>query len=412
MASSTARRPRAFLLALCLLLAAPSARGEAGPTLSWPDLLAHLDEQPELLAAQADRAAAAGALRALGLPNPELELARGRAEAIGAEAGESADTWEVSLSLPLRPWGPWRHERAAARAERKAAGHDLQGVRRDLERLLAARFWQVAHDQRLRLVLAERHAQLSRLVEIARLRAELGEARPTEPLRLEIELELLAADIRVVEAAAALARLALGRRLGLDPPGDFSVAADWDSLPALAAGATLGGQPVLAAAAARSESAEAALAAARADRWPGLKIGGFRARELDAESEGLVLALELPLLDRRGGAVDRARAEAAAARHRRQALAQDLADTLADAEARLQLAHARVLSLRDEILPRATRSLAALEEEYRVGEAGLIELLDARRARSSTESELLAAQLDLHLALADLKALAPGDDHD
>ena len=412
MASSTARGLRALPLVLCCLLAAPSARGEAGPMLNWSDLLARLDEQPELLAARADRAAAEGALRAVALPNPELELARGRAEALGEEGSESADTWEVSLSLPLRPWGPWRHERAAARAERRAAGHDLQGVRREMERQLAARFWQVAHDQRLRLVLAERHAQLSRLVEIARLRADLGEARPTEPLRLEIELELLAADIRAAKAAAELERIALGRRLGLDPPGDFSVAAAWDSLPALAVDAAPGAQPVLAAAAARSEGAEAALAAARADRWPGVKVGGFRARELDAESEGLVLAFEMPLLDRRGGAVDRARAEAAAARHRRRALAQDVADALAAAQTRLQLAHARALSLRDEILPRAARSLATLEEEYRVGEAGLIELLDARRARSGTESELLAAQLDLHLALADLKALAPGDDHD
>jgi len=398
----------AFILALQLV----PPRAAAAVELSWSDVLARLEAQPELAATRAELAAAEGALRAITLPNPELEGSLGQAETLAGD--ETAEVWEWNASLALRPWGPWRHERSAARAERDAAGHDLAQARREQERRLAARFWRVAHDQRLALVLGERQAQLHRLVEIARLRAELGEARPTEPLRLEIELEQLAAEIRAAEAEALLNRQALGRRLGVEPPDDFSLVADWDSLPPLPAGAgdPAPAHPLLAAETARAEGARAALAAARADRWPGLRVGAFQSRELDAESEGLSLALELPLFDRRGGAVDRARAAAAAAGHRRAALAQDYADALAAAQVRARLARQQVESLRREVLPRATQALAALEAEYRVGEAGLVELIDARRARSDTETELLTAQLDYHLALAELKALAPGDDHD
>jgi cobalt-zinc-cadmium efflux system outer membrane protein len=414
MAPSPARALRAPILLLTLLVMAPAVEGQAGPTLRWPDLLTRLEAQPELAAAQADLAAAEGELRAIGLPNPELEWSGGRAESLEGEGGEAADVWEWSASLPLRPWGPWRHERAAARAESRAAAQEVLFARREQERQLAVRFWKVVHDERQRAVLAERERQIERLVEIARLRADLGEARPSEPLRLEIEREELAAELRAAEAEAILNREALGRRLGLEPPGDFSVEADWDSLPPLPEGAVAPTQahPLLAAETARGESAAAALAAARAERWPGLRVGGFKARELVAESEGLSLALELPLFDRRGGGVDRARAAATAAGHRRAALARDLADALAAAASRARVARQRALGLREEILPRAARALDVLEQEYRVGEAGLVDLLDARRERSRIESAQLAAQLDYHLALADLKALAPGDDHD
>lgn len=412
MARTPSRVARALLLAL-LLLTALAAQADTPHTLRWDELLARLDAQPELAAAAAVREAATGALRTIALPNPELELSRGRAESLAGD--EDADTWGVALSLPLRPWGPWRHERAAARAEREAAEHALAGTRRETLRQLSAVFWQVAHDQREARLLTQREAQLARLVEIARLRVELGEARPGEPLRLEIEAATLAAESRAAAAAATLAREALGRRLGFTPPGDFSVDADWDSLPPLpasAAGAGATAAPVLAAADARSAAAVATLAAARAERWPGLNLSAFRERELDAETEGLTLALELPLFDRRGGDVARARAEAAVARHEREILARDLADALAAATAAARLARERALDLREAVLPRAAQVLAAAEAEYRVGEAGLVELIDARRAHADTESELLAAQLDYRLALAALAALTPGDDHD
>src|SRR3990172_3077635 len=107
MAPSPARTLRALVLLLCFLLAPLGACSVAGPTLSWPYLLMHLEAQPELAAAQAEAAAAGGTLRAIGLPNPEFEFARGRAEALAGESGEGADTWELSVSLPLRPRGPW-----------------------------------------------------------------------------------------------------------------------------------------------------------------------------------------------------------------------------------------------------------------------------------------------------------------
>lgn len=411
MAHTPSRVARALLLSL-LLLAALAAQANTPRTLRWDELLAQLDAQPELAAAAAAREAATGALRAIALPNPELELSRGRAESLAGD--EDADTWGLALSLPLRPWGPWRHQRAAARAEREAAEHALASTRRETLRQLSAAFWQVAHDQRQARLLAEREAQLARLVEIARLRVELGEARPGEPLRLEIEAAALAAESRAAAAAATLAREALGRRLGLTPPGDFSVDADWDSLPPLPepAAAANAATPALAVADSRSAAAAAALAAARAERWPGLNLSAYRERELDAETEGLALALELPLFDRRGGDVARARAEAAVARHERAILARDLADALAAATAAARLARERALDLREAVLPRAAQVLAAAEAEYRVGEAGLVELIDARRAHADTESELLAAQLDYRLALAALAALTPGDDHD
>lgn len=396
---------RLGVLVLALLLPGGTA---AETVLRWEDVLAALPSQPELAAARAERDAAAADRRALALPNPELELAGGRAEPLDADV--TRDTWELGVSLPLRPWGPWRHARAAAAASVTAADAALDLARRDLRRQLARDFWQVAHDGRRLALLDELRAHAEGLVQLARLRVELGEARPAELLRLELEREELLSALAAADVEARLARAALGRRLALRDPADLRVDADWDTLPPLPAADPAASHPPLAGARARSAAADARLAAARADRWPGLRLGALRGREADADVQALQLSLELPLFDRRGAGVDRARAETSRAREEQRRLERELADALDDALAHARLARDHVTRLEAEVLPRARRALDALETEYRVGEADLVALLDARRAHARSALALLAARLDYRFALADLDALNAGDD--
>lgn len=395
-----------------LLLAAPALAGET--LLRWSDVRERVEGHPALAAARADLAAADGAIRSVALPNPELELGGGRAEAI--EGDETADTWELGVGIPLRPWGPFRHERRAARALRAGAAGDLAALRLEVEADLAARFWRVAHGQRLREILGRRLERVERLVEVARLRAELGETRPTDPLRVEIEHERLLGEIRRADFAADAKRRGLALWIDMDPALDYRVAADWDDIPALPALETLverqDAHPALSAADSRHASAMASYHAAKADRLPALELGAFMEREMDAEVRGLSVSFELPLFDFKGGAVATADAELARADHLRDAHRRELAESLAAAHAEAAGARATLIGYRDVILPRATRSVAALEHLYTVGEESLLELLAARRDLAAAETELLDAQLDYRLALTELATLAGGSDHD
>jgi outer membrane protein TolC len=406
------RFPARSLCVLIFISFGVSAQAEI--VLSWDELRARLDGHPALAAAQAEVAAADGARRAIALPNPELELGAGTAQALTAD--ETADTWELGLAIDFRPWGPYRLERRAAGALRESAERDLHATRLELERELASRFWGVAHDQQLLKLLERRHEQVDRIAEVARLRAELGETRPTDPLRLEIELERVNDELRQASLEAKARSRGLALWLDLDPTADFRVNEDTDDLPALPdlerLSANLNDHPTLVAAALRRDAAAAGHGAARAARLPGIELGAFVEREMDAETHGVRASLEIPLFNMGGGAVAQSAAELALAEHGRDLLERSLREALLHGHARTEYLRARVLSYRDVILPRQHAAVDAFERFYKVGEESLLELLAARHDLAAAETELLAARYEYRLALAELATLAGGIDHD
>ncbi len=312
------RFPARSLCVLFLITFAASAQAET--VLSWDELRAQLDEHPALAAARAELSAADGARRAIALPNPELELGAGTAMALTDD--ETADTWELGIDIDFRPWGPWRLERRAAGALRDSAERDVQVTRLELERELTFRILGVAHDQQLLELLEHRHEQVERITEVARLRAELGETRPADPLRLEIELERVGDELRQAKLEARARRRGLALWLDLDLAAGFRVSEDLESLPTLPdldrLTAGLSDHPTLISAALRRDAAAAGHGAARAARLPGIKLGAFTEREMDAETRGVRASLEIPLFNLGGGAAiltgRLARAEMRAAR--------------------------------------------------------------------------------------------------
>ncbi len=406
------RFPACSLCVLFLITFVASAQAET--VLSWDELRAQLDEHPALAAARAEVSAADGARRAIALPNPELELGAGTAMALTDD--ETADTWELGIDIDFRPWGPWRLERRAAGALRDSAERDVQVTRLELERELTFRILGVAHDQQLLELLEHRHEQVERITEVARLRAELGETRPADPLRLEIELERVGDELRQAKLEARARRRGLALWLDLDPAAGFRVSEDLESLPTLPdldrLTAGLSDHPTLISAALRRDAAAAGHGAARAARLPGIKLGAFTEREMDAETRGVRASLEIPLFNLGGGAVAQSAAELARAKYERDLLERHLREALAKSHARAEFLRARVLSYQEVILPKQHDAVDAFERFYKVGEESLLELLAARHDLAAAETELLAARHDYRLALAELATLAGGIDHD
>jgi outer membrane protein TolC len=65
-------------------------------------------------------------------------------------------------------------------------------------------------------------------------------------------------------------------------------------------------------------------------------------------------------------------------------------------------ARQRVLSLRDDVLPRARQSIDPSVAAYAAGTMPLVSVLDAAQTLWSLEAELVAAELELGLAWARL----------
>lgn len=78
---------------------------------------------------------------------------------------------------------------------------------------------------------------------------------------------------------------------------------------------------------------------------------------------------------------------------------------LAAAYRDLAVAHDEAAALADGVLPGARSTFAAVEEGYRLGRFGYLEVLDAQRTLVSAETQRLRALAAVHKAVAQVERL-------
>ena len=404
--------------ALCLASVGATTAATAGetPALTWQDIELAARSHPALLAASSEVEEAAGAVAASRqYPNPVLSLGFGRAEAL--ESPEEDRVWELELSLPLLPLGAYRGAVRAAAAERSAAAHGAAGVRLEVLRALKELFLRVAHDQERLEALEASAAQLKALVDVARLRVGMGEARPMELSRMEIEAARVDLEVAQAHEAARARREVLNLWLGSTMPADFRVQADLADLPVLppldeAVAAAVSTHPDVGSAEQLLLAATARLVAERWERFPAIEIGGFYEKELDSRRFGGALQVTLPLWNWNSGRIAKAKAAETTARHRRDVRLREIEAAAQESHAAAVSAYARARGFRDVILPRAVEVAAAMEKMYQVGEVDVMNVLDARRGLIEIESELLGAYLESQLVYLQLAALMGDSEND
>jgi cobalt-zinc-cadmium efflux system outer membrane protein len=120
-------------------------------------------------------------------------------------------------------------------------------------------------------------------------------------------------------------------------------------------------------------------------------VGGFYTSELDREAVGGRLAIELPLWDWKTGRVQRAEAAAAAEASRADAERRALAAGFAEAVASCGRARDLASRQKTKILPRAEESARTLERTFQLGEAGILDVIDARRVLLEARREFLSS---------------------
>ena len=189
----------------------------------------------------------------------------------------------------------------------------------------------------------------------------------------------------------------------VEPSGSLAVPsapADVDRLVADA----LHDRPDLRAAEASRESAEAALRLARAEAWPNPTVGvGYTHSEFQvsgdlADSVGANVSVPLPVANRNEGAIERAAAEAEAAREEVRRLRLAIPREVRTAVDEYERARARLARFDDEFSRQAETARRAAEVSYRDGAVSALELLEAERAFIATQRDRLDALEDAHTA--------------
>jgi outer membrane protein, heavy metal efflux system len=397
-------------VSLALVAGAARAGSPGGEVrVAWPDLVRLVEQHPRLAAEQARlRAVRAGVQVAGEVPNPSLETSVAYERA--REGGASGVEWELGLRVPLG-WAAGRAPRQrAAEAEGQVAEAEGRALRTEVLLELGTLFWQLGHAQAQVAALTEIMAQTEALSSTVAHRVRQGEARPVEATRVEIEVERIANELEAARGALLGRRDQLGLWLGLEPGQALVVEADLDALPqgldaAAARARVRAHHPALLAAQARARARDAELDGARLARVPGIDMTAFTAHDLERRAYGAGLSLELPLWNWNSGRIEQAEAELGAARLEEQATLRALEEAAIQAQADCQSALQSARRYQERILPRAESAAAVTEKTYQLGEAALLEVLDARRVLLETRRLSLDALAQAHTACGRLSAV-------
>jgi len=379
-----------------LLLLIPLAAHAETLTVTWPDIVRLVDQHPRLAAGQLNIVAARGAVDAAGaVPNPSLDATIAHGSARDGDLNRTETGLE--LSVPLG-WIAQRGSKVTvARAELEASQSEAEVLRRDVLLQLRVLFWNLVYDQARVAALADLDAQTADLARIVRRRVEKGESRPVEAVRVEVELEKVTSELDAARISLGVNREQLQLWLGGEKGREVRVEADLFSVPKTldltpALAQVRLSHPLIKAARARVEARAAEVAVEKLARVPSVALKAFAQEEIDRRAYGGGVAVDLPLWNWNAGRIAQAQAQLATGKKQLEAQARDLESSIIESHGACLAACRTAVRLRDRILPRSEAAALTMEKTYQLGEASLLETIDARRVFVETRRTYLAAQ--------------------
>jgi len=357
------------------------------------------------------RAREARTLQAGLLPNPELNVLVEDIGGSGDFHGARQAQTTITLSQLIELGGKRAARMHATSLTRDLAGWDYE-VRRieTLTQVSQAFSDTLAAQQRLHL--AEELVGLAE--EVTRSvseRVKAGKVSPIEETKAEIALSSVQIDRERARLALEAARQRLAATWGSATPRFDRVEGDLDQvvpLPSLESLAErLARNPVLARWAAEMAQRQALVQVERANAIPNITInGGYRRlNETDDNAVLFGISVPLPLFNRNQGSIVEARHRLAKAEAERRAAEVRVTSALSDAYKALATAHAEAVGLRANVIPAAQSAFERINEGYRLGKFGYLDVLDAQRTLFDARARYLQTVTDYHRAAAEVERL-------
>ncbi len=369
--------------------------------VGWPDVVRLVEKHPRVVQGQLQIEAFRGAKKIAGeAPNPTLETTL----ALGQERygpGERLE-WGLALHLPLS-WIATRGSKLeAANAEMDVAEAEAKKMRRDVLLKLQVLFWNAVYQQARVQQLELLFQEVSRLKRIVKLRVRKGEARPIEETRVEVEAGKLAGEVERAHASLEIQKKQLQLWLGDCLGKNLILDADLSTLPKAvdlkkALSRVSADHPAIIGAKASVRARSKKLKTEKRERIPSIDLTMFTDHELDRRAYGVGLEVGLPLWNWNIGRIQEQRAQLASAQKELQAKQLEVASSVLEAHAACQSRIKYASRYKNRILPFAEKAADTVERSYQLGEANLLEVIDARRTLLQTRQQFLEAITHAHL---------------
>ena len=344
-------------------------------------------------------------------PNPELTFEVEDFAGSGDLSGFDASQTTIGIGQVLELAGKREKRVAAAAAEEKLAQLDYEAKRLDVMNQVTQAFIDVLAAQEQR-DLAKDLVQLAEKVqEVVRQRVEAGKDSPVEQAKAEVALSSARITLRAAQERLASARQILATAWGGETPRFETAKGDLYKVQVVPGFEQLAGRipesPAIERWVANEQARRADLTLQKARVTPDLGVNGGLRYAAEGDDTAFVLGLAVPLQvsDRNQAGVQEASVRLAQARENTKAAVLDARTSLSGATEQATSALAEVTALREEILPSAQNTLAAVEEGYRQGKFDYLNLLDAQRTYFDAQQQYLNALTTYHKARTDIELL-------
>lgn len=343
---------------------------------------------------------------------PDLELGL-EVENFGGSlplAGHAETT--VSLRRLIERGGVRAARIAAAEGARSVVALELEARQIELLAELSRRYVEALADE-AHAALAEETVQTAEeIVQAVRRRVEAGASPTPELARAEVEAARAHLEREAVRRDRELSRLRLASLWGQASPRFTSVEGLLESTAdvppreaTLAACSTSVGVHLLEL---EAQARELELALVRSETRRDFELEAGARHLAESDDVAFVAAISTPLLrgDRPAVAIQGAELSVTRARARVERLRTEQRLEVTEAYSAYDRAAARVTALQTAVIPGTQRALEEIEEGYRAGRFGSLDLLDARRTWAATRTERIEALRDLHRASLEIERLA------
>jgi len=360
---------------------------------------------PALAAASARRQATVSLARQeSAFPNPVFEW---RGENLGSPLPRDEF---ATIAQPLDLTGRRLALRASAGDRDRGALADSTTTMRDVEAGAARAFWRASLASAVLALAEEQRFDAERLARVEADRAREGAVAEVVAIRTSVEHE----RARVTEASARAAwtqsAAELARAIGVHPDSLPPLEPLTTALPRVdvlpstgaAVASALARRSELVALRAADDAAAHRLTAERRATLPDVVVEAGRKQTAGYSTRVIGVALPLPLFNRNSAARDRAAADLDLVRAERRATEQAVRTSVTAALESYRALLAAQPDGADSLVARAADVARIADAAYAVGGSTLLELLDARRARTETLTAVLRWVADVRIAHLEL----------
>ena len=316
------------------------------------------------------------------LINPELSLTWGKAESY--DEYEQRNTSEFSISQPLE--NPFKRHYRIQVFERdwEASQYLLEYTKIELIYEIKNQYYQILL-QKKKTELAKKNADS--IAEIHRLivkRAELGEVRELEAIKLQVESLRAQNALNKVWTDLQLAKERLNKYLGNTLPLDFDVKGELEYTPIetdeqVLLTEILPLHPLIKEKEKKNIQAQENIRFVKWKLLPDFRLVGFSKRELDGRNKGLGIAFDIPLWNWRTKEVDEAESLFLKQNEELRTVKMELTTEAKTRINQLRLSARAIKLFTTGLLKQAEESLKIAEVSYTHGEISLIDFLDSQR---------------------------------